>query len=151
METIIKSLLEDILEKMGLTFLTIRISEPEENTFYVDVDTEEANIMIGRHGDTIQALQHLIKLLVWEKESKIPNIVIDVNEYKKRQRDSIIELAKKKAEIVRATKRYQILPPMSPYFRKLVHTTLSTEEYGELTTESIGEGDRRQVIMKFKK
>lgn len=151
METIIKSLLEDILEKMGLTFLTIRISEPEENTFYVDVDTEEANIMIGRHGDTIQALQHLIKLLVWEKESKIPNIVIDVNEYKKRQRDSVIELAKKKAEIVRVTKRYQILPPMSPYFRKLVHTTLATEEYSDLTTESIGEGDRRQVIIKFKK
>lgn len=151
METIIKSILEDILEKIGFSFTTVRISEPEENTFYVDIDTEEANMVIGRHGETVQALQHLLKLLVWKRESKIPNIVLDVDEYRKRQRESVVELAKKKANIVRESHRYQILPPMSPFFRRLVHTTLACEEYSDIVTESMGEGDRRQVIIKLKK
>jgi spoIIIJ-associated protein len=150
METIIKSILEDLLERMGVQFSTVRISEPEENTFNVDIDTDEANILIGRHGDTIQSLQHLLKLLVWEKESKIPNIVVDVDEYRQRQRESVLQLADKKAELVRTSKRYQILPPMSSFFRRLVHLHLASEQYEDLITESTGNGERRQVVIKMK-
>lgn len=151
METIIKSILENILELIGVQFSTVRISEPEENTFHVDVDSDEASKLIGHHGETIQSLQHILKLLVWEKENKIPNIVIDVDGYRARQRESVVQLAEKKAEIVRQTKRYQILPPMSSFFRRLVHTHLSTDEYNDLMTESTGQGDRRQVVIKLKK
>ena len=77
-------------------------------------------------------------------------MILDVDGYRKRQEESVKTLAEKKVELARQTKQDQLLPPMSSYFRRIVHLFLASGEFPDVTTESMGEGDNRQVIIKIK-
>jgi spoIIIJ-associated protein len=75
---------------------------------------------------------------------------LDVDSYRKRQEESVLALAMRKVEVARKTYQDQVLPPMSPYFRRVIHMALAKPEYQDIITESIGEGDHRSVTIKVK-
>lgn len=154
MEDKLQEFLAEILKNMGVAFRKFRVSTEENPSggklYRIDIDSDETALLIGYHGETIYALQHLLKSLAWKKTGENVFLVLDVDGYRKRQEDNVIALAKKKAEALRRTASDQILPPMSPYLRRVVHMALAKPEYSDITTESMGEGEDRAVTLKLK-
>jgi len=152
-EASIEEILENLLVKLGVEFSKITVEKKEDKTFAVNVESEEASILIGHHGETIKSLQHILKVLCWSnlKIGEEFNVVVDIGNYRKKQEESVINLAERKVEFVRKDRRAQSLPPMSPYFRRLVHMHLMQPGYEDVETYSSGEGETRHIIIKPKK
>ena len=150
METIIKNLLDELLVKMGMDFSSIRVIEEDENEYYINIDSEQAKDLIGRHGTTLQALQTLLLTMLKRKGEMGINIILDVDGYRKQQIENVKSLAERKVNFLRNSKKPQSLAPMSPFFRRVVHTYLNAEQFADIVTESVGNGTRRKVILKLK-
>lgn len=148
MELLIKETLEKLLEIMGINFTGVKIQKEGDDAYYAQVETPESNLLIGWHGETITALQHILRCLLWKQgvDSKA-QIVVDVDGYKKRQSESVIRLAQKKAEYALENQKEVVLPPMNGYFRRTVHLFLAENEHfkDRLVTESVGAGNDRAV------
>ncbi|MDH5596603.1 MAG: hypothetical protein OEY44_00745, partial [Candidatus Peregrinibacteria bacterium] len=144
MELVIKETLEKILEVMKVPFSGVKVQKEGENSYYVSIDTSSSNLLIGWHGETIAAIQHMLRCLLWkQKIDSETQIVVDVDGYKKRQEESVIRLAERKAELAIENQKEIILPPMNPYFRRKVHLHLADKFEGKVFTESTGEGKDR--------
>ncbi len=150
METIIKNLLDELLVKMGIDFSSIRVIEEDENEYYVNVDSDNAKDLIGRHGATLQAIQTLLLTMLKRKGEMNCNLVLDVDGYRKQQIENVKLLAERKVNFLRNSKKPQSLAPMSAFFRRVVHTYLNGEQFADIETESVGNGSRRKVILKLK-
>ena len=149
METLIQQTLEEILQKLSTPFRKIRIEKRDETTFRVNIESEEPSLLIGHHGENIQALQTLLRIILLKKEpTNDTSVVVDIDDYRKRQEENVLKLAERKVAIVRKTKSTQSLPPMSAYFRRLIHLYLSGKDFGDIQTESVGEGDMRYLTIK---
>lgn len=148
LQTTIKKILEELLLKLEADFNKVTVKE-EDKLYKVNIESDNPSILIGHHGETIYALQSLLKTLCWKKNKEEFNVVLDIDDYRKRQEDNVISLAKRKAENVQQTGESESLPPMSPYFRRIVHLYLK-ENFEDLDTESTGEGDHRKVVIKPK-
>lgn len=154
MEDLIQETLASILKNLGVAFRKFKVShekQPSGVTVYrIDIDSDEAATLIGYHGETIYALQHVLKTLVWKKANENVFIILDVDSYRKRQEESVLALAIRKVDAARKTLQEQALPPMSPYFRRIIHLALAKPEFSDIVTESMGEGDHRAVMIKVK-
>lgn len=150
MELVIQETIEEILTKLNTPFRKVRLEQMDDTTYRANIESEEPSLLIGHHGENIHALQNVIRLILWNKEpeSKV-NVIIDVDNYRKRQEENVINLAERKVENLRKTNETQSLPPMSSYFRRLVHLHLAGK-YDDVTTESVGEGDFRYLTIKSK-
>ncbi len=152
MENDIKDILHELLTKMDIPYSSIEIELTEDGkTYRANIESEDSSLLIGKHGENMQALQTIAKLIVYKKfpENKEFSLTIDVDNYRLRQEESVIEMANRKADYVRQTGRSQSLPPMSPYFRRVVHMHLMQPEFDDLMTESHGQGSYRQVKIKL--
>lgn len=153
MEDTIKETLQEILKRLEITYKKIKIGEEKkEKKWNINIESEESSLLIGYHGETMYALQHLLKILLWKKEEMAEEnkIFLDIDKYRKRQEESVLAMAERKAEQVRKTGKSLILLPMSAYFRRLIHLYIM-KHCEDLETESIGEGDRRQIVIKTRK
>jgi len=145
-ETLIK-----ILEKLELKYASMEIIEEEDNNFIININSENPSHFIGHHGDNIQAIQHLLKVLCYKKnQSEHFNILLDVDEYRKRQETNVLNLAERKIQTLRKTGTTQHLPPMSPYLRRKVHLLCMNVGNEDIETISQGERDRRHIVLKLK-
>lgn len=153
-EDLIQDTLAEILKNMGIPFRGFKVSSKkgvaDDTVYYIDIHCDEAATLIGYHGETIYALQHVLKSLVWKRANQSVFIVLDVDGYRKRQEESVLMTAMKKVALARKTLEPQALPPMSPYFRRIVHLALTKPEFKDIETESVGEGDERAVTIKVK-
>lgn len=148
MELVIKETLEKILEVMQVAFSGVKVEKEGEKSYYVSIATPNSNLLIGWHGETVSALQHMLKCILWKRKIGTEmQIVLDVDGYKKRQEESVIRLAERKAEYAIETGTEVKLPPMNPYFRRKVHLHLAESKKfkGKITTESIGENEDRAI------
>ncbi|OIP81031.1 hypothetical protein COT83_03570 [Candidatus Peregrinibacteria bacterium CG10_big_fil_rev_8_21_14_0_10_44_7] len=152
MEADIKDILHDLLTRMDIPYSVIDVSlMDDDKTYKANIESDDSSLLIGKHGENMQALQTVAKLIVYKKfpEKKDFSLTLDVNNYRSRQEDSVIEMANRKADYVRQTGKSQSLPPMSPYFRRVVHMHLMQPEFDDLETESHGQGSYRQVKIKL--
>jgi len=148
MGLLIKETLENLLDVLKVSYTGVKVTEEDSSAFYVQIDTENSSLLIGWHGETIAAIQHLLKCLIWKQVTdKRVQIIIDVDGYKKRQEESVIKLAEKKAEYAIESQKTIILPPMNPYFRRKIHMHLAnSEKYKDVVaTESTGENQDRAI------
>jgi len=151
-EDILKNTLEELLEKLSINCSDIEITEEEKDLYVINIKSDNPSEIIGHHGETIRALQHILKIMAWRKHGteKQFNISLDADDYKKRQEENVIKIAERKVEMLRKTKRPQSLPPMSPFFRRKVHLHLMGAGFDDIETTSIGDGDLRHVVIKLK-
>lgn len=148
----IKTIVEELLKHLDLPFDEIAVSQEADIT-RVDIKSSDPSRLIGWHGETLNAVQHLAKSIVRtaEKLEKSPFIVLDVDGYRRAQEDKVRRMAEQKADFVRRTGSRVALAPMSPYFRRIVHLHVANaENLQDLTTESTGEGDYRQIVLRLK-
>jgi spoIIIJ-associated protein len=140
--------LDGLLERMGIAATV----EPamEAGTMYVDVigesdDDEDMGLLIGRHGQTLEALQELARAVIGQRLEVRPRVVVDVEDYRKRQLDRLTARVRETAERVAQSGRSEKLEPMNAFLRKIVHDTVAEVSGAESSSE--GEGvDRRVVI-----
>lgn len=148
MELLIKETLEKLLDILGVSYTGVKISKDGEKTYYAQIETDSSSLLIGWHGETITAIQHLLKCLLWKQGVESgTQVIVDVDGYKKRQEESVIRLAERKAEYAIETQREVRLPPMNPYFRRKVHLHLAeSDKYKDVvTTDSVGTEPDRSV------
>jgi spoIIIJ-associated protein len=112
----------------------------------VNIEGEDAGLLIGRRGETLQALQFVVNLLLARQEDLKTTVIVDVERYRERRRQNLANLAKRLADRAAASGQPITLEPMSAADRRTIHVTLTDD--GRVTTESTGEGrDRRVTIM----
>jgi spoIIIJ-associated protein len=141
--------LDAVLERMGISATV----EPnlDEGTMYVDVigteeDDEDIGLLIGRHGQTLEALQELTRAVIGQRLGARSRVVVDVEDYRRRQIDRLRERAREIAERVSRTGRPEALEPMNPFMRKIVHDTVG--EVPRASSASEGEGLERRVVIR---
>ena len=116
----------------------------------ISVESEQnLSMLIGKNGQNLNALEHIIRLMVWRKtqtETERTNFLIDVNNYRRSKTSQLVELARSAAQRVISAQRAEALAPMSAFERRLVHSELAS--YKELQTESIGTEPHRRIVIK---
>lgn len=144
-----KAYLEDILKNLNIEVKMEMLTKKEGREIYYHLFSEENALLIGRGGTTLRSIQYLLRsyLNSFTKEFVIVNVDIgNYNENRKRQLEII---ATKSAKEVVETNIPVTLDPMNGYERRIIHTKLS--EWRDVTTESIGEGANRAIVIKPKK
>lgn len=111
----------------------------------LDVTGHDLGLLIGRRGETLHDLQYLTRLIVGRRLARRANLVVDVEGYKARRERSLIDMARKMAEQVKENQKSSVLEPMPPNERRIVH--LALRDYPGVTTQSVGESDRRKVMI----
>lgn len=106
---------------------------------------EDAKFLIGKNGQNLQALEHVVRSLLLKKDQTM-TLFVDVNDYKKSRANHVATLAKEAVERVRNTQRAEALVPMTPYERRIVHMELAS--ISDVTTESIGQEPSRRIVVK---
>jgi len=118
----------------------------EENALHVKARMRDAQVLIGEKGRTLAEIERLLKIIIRKKSEGPLFINLDINDYKKRKADYLRDLAKETAEEVAHTGIEKKFPPMSSFERRIIHKTLSERE--DVTTQSIGEGEERKVLIR---
>src|SRR3989338_1830708 len=152
-QDLIKETTEDILSKLSITS-TLEVVEKkvEEGSdlagdFLVNIITEETGLLIGRHGETINSLQLIIGVIIFNKTNKWHRIVLDVGGYRKSREESIKEMVERIALEVETTGQSVALPDFTSYERRIAHMCLTDNK--KVTSESIGEGRDRRLTIKL--
>lgn len=140
--------LAGLLERMGLP---AELDSGEvDGVMYVDVlaseDAEGMGLLIGRHGQTLDALQEIVRSAVQRQTEARCRVIVDVEDYRKRRRSQLAERARSVAARVKRTGRPERMEPMSPYERKIVHDTVNA--VGGVETASEGEDPQRRVVVR---
>lgn len=144
----IKKIIDDFLAKMLIFEAEVKVGKVKDS-YGVSLNLEEPGMLIGKNGETLKALEHLLRLLVNKKMEKSVNLSLDIAGYKDKRRQEIEEMAKAAAESALRSGRVQLLLPMNAYERRIVHLILAKRD--DLETESVGEEPNRRVMIKIKK
>ena len=138
--------LQTILKPFDIGDITIDEYESDDGALILDITGDDLGILIGRYGRTLNALQFIVSAIVHKKLCFYYPVIIDVEGYKSRQRDKIESIAIRSANKAASSHKDVELKPMTPYERRIVHTTLQGDS--RVTTKSKGTGDdRRDVII----
>ena len=117
--------------------------DPQSGGPQVDIEGEDAGLLIGRRGETLRSLQFIVNVIVNRNSEQSVRVLLDVEEYRLRRQRALEELAQRVASKVAATGRSVSLEPMPPAERRVIHMALSNNP--SVTTESDGWGNRRRV------
>lgn len=144
-----REFLEKVFSAMNVE-VTIDINYMEnERTVEINLAGEEMGLLIGKRGQTIDSLQYLVSLVVNKESKEYLRVKVDTENYRKRRKTTLEELAKNIAYKVKRTKRAVSLEPMNPYERRIIHSALQDDKY--VTTKSEGEEPYRHIIVLLKK
>ena len=135
--------LQAVAANMGLT-LDITASYNAENV-YIDINGKDSGTIIGKRGQTLDAIQYLCSLVANKSSENYVRVVIDAENYRAKRERTLEQLANRLADKVRKTGRSVRLEPMNPYERKVIHATLQNRN--GVTTRSEGEEPYRRVII----
>ncbi|MBN1661230.1 MAG: protein jag [Anaerolineae bacterium] len=150
-----RELLAEILQLMGIQAVVEvqagedLADEDQEPPIVLNITGEDLGILIGRRGETLRALQYLLRLMASHRLKQWTNLVVDVENYLVRRRHSLQTLAERVAEQAVRTGRTQAMEPMPAYERRLVHIAL--RNHPRVKTQSVGEGEKRKVTIVPKK
>ena len=139
--------LKDITEKMGLD-LSFKARVGEE-LGYVEMKGKDSRTVIGKRGQTLDAIQYLASLVVNKDREKYTKVVVDAENYRAKRERTLEQLANRLGAKVVKTRKHVRLEPMNPYERKVIHATL--QKNPNITTRSEGEEPYRRVVIELKK
>lgn len=150
LENELKNLIEEFFNKTPFVFDQVSVTlDMDSGSYWASIKSEDSKQMIGRQGETIQAINYLIKRILENKyKENTPRIIIDVNDYQKSRIDKIKTTAYMMAERARFFKSKVELEPMNAFERRIVHEFVSTQN--DLESESSGIGRSRRVVISYK-
>lgn len=139
--------LKDVTEKMGLS-MNLK-AKTGDAIVYIEMDGKDSGTIIGKRGQTLDAIQYLTSLVINKNSEKYIKVVVDAENYRAKRQKTLEQLANRLAAKVIRTKKYVRLEPMNPYERKVIHATL--QQNPDITTRSEGEEPYRRVVIELKK
>ena len=142
-----KQFLDDMFTQMGLKVVIEKMMTKDKITF--QVHGEELGILIGKHGQTLDAIQYLTNLVAHKDVSGHCHIVVDVENYRSRREETLVNLAKRLASKVKRNRQKVSLEPMNAFERKIIHTALQGDKH--IVTNSEGDEPFRHVVISYKK
>ena len=142
-----KEFLEKMFAQMGLIVMIEKMFTADKITF--QVHGEDLGILIGKHGQTLDAIQYLTNLVAHKEVSGHCHIVVDVENYRARREETLINLAKRLAAKVKRNRQKVSLEPMNAFERKIIHTALHDDKH--IVTESAGDEPFRHIVISYKK
>jgi spoIIIJ-associated protein len=140
--------LQHILQHMNI-HAAVQVRSNSPLTVNIHGMNENLGLLIGRRGETLAALQLLVNLIVSHRTKHRLRIIVDAENYRQRREENLRSLALRVAQQVRNYRRSIALEAMPPYERRIVHIALS--ESKDISTESIGEGEERRVVISLKR
>ena len=146
-EDVIREFLGKVFDAMELE-VEIQITN-SENNYSVELKGDEMGVLIGKRGQTLDSLQYLTNLAVNKNSDEYVKVKIDTEDYRKRRKETLENLAKNIAYKVKRTKRPVSLEPMNPFERRVIHSALQNDKF--VTTHSEGEEPYRHVVVTLKK
>jgi spoIIIJ-associated protein len=143
----VEQFLREVCGAMGVD---VSISMVEQSEYlHVDVTGPEAGILIGHHGQTLDAMQYLVNLVASKVGEDGQRVLLDVEDYRKRREETLTRLATRLAERVKRNGESMALEPMSAHERRVIH--LALQENPDVVTTSEGEDPFRRVVIQVKR
>lgn len=141
-----ENFLMDVFEKMNVD-AEIE-SEDDGESLLLKISGKDSGIIIGRRGETLDALQYLTSLVVNKNSKDYKRVTLDIENYRQKREETLVKLANRLANRVVKYKKNVTLEPMNPYERRIIHSTLQNDKYVE--THSIGDEPNRKVVITLK-
>lgn len=149
LESNIRDFLGKVFNAMELEVEILIEKDEENNTVNVELKGPEMGVLIGKRGQTLDSLQYLTNLAMNKHAENYVKVKIDTEDYRKRRKETLENLAKNIAYKVKRTKHSVSLEPMNPFERRVIHSTLQNDKF--VTTHSEGEEPYRHVVVTLKK
>ena len=144
-----KDFCDDMFSAMKIeTHVDIQFYE-EEKVMDIELSGPNMGVLIGKRGQTLDAIQYLISLFVNKENEEYIRVKVDTENYRERRKATLEKLAKKIASSVKRSRRPFAFEPMNPYERRVIHSTLQNDKY--VITKSEGEEPYRKVVVMLKK
>lgn len=145
----VQDLASKLLELMGTKAKVYAWEDKENEAVRVDIETDtETGLLIGRHGETLEAIQMILGMMMRQKTDDWTRIVVNVGDWREKQEENLKELAEQAAERAKETGEPQTLYNLTASQRRIIHLKLAEEK--DVETESAGEGRERYLIIKPK-
>ena len=145
----VKSFLAQVFQAMELEVEIITKVDEENRMIDVEFKGSEMGMLIGKRGQTLDSLQYLTNLAVNKQSDSYVKVKLDTEDYRKRRKETLENLARNIAYKVKRTKRPVSLEPMNPFERRVIHSALQNDKY--VSTHSEGEEPYRHVVVTLKK
>ena len=145
----ITEFLQKIFDAMDLKVEIIIEKAEDGNTYNVELKGDDMGILIGKRGQTLDSLQYLANLAVNKNSEEYIKVKIDTEDYRKRRKETLENLAKNIAYKVKRTKHPVSLEPMNPFERRVIHSAVQNDKF--VTTHSEGEEPYRHVVVTLKR
>ena len=147
LEDIVQEFLENLFKVMEVeTVVDIKYND-EDKTMDINLTGPEMGVLIGKSGQTLDALQKIAQSVVNKHSEEFVRVKLDTENYRARRKDTLENLAKNIAYKVKRTKKSVVLEPMNPYERRIIHSALQNDKY--VNTRSEGEEPFRRVVIYY--
>ena len=140
-----KEVLEEILNLMGISAeVELKTGEKTDETV-LEIHTENSGLLIGRKGQTLEALQYLVSRIAGERGGEGPHIIVDIENYRQRRRKSLEDLALRLGEKAKRQRKTVTVDALSAADRRIIHSALQDDPW--VTTKSLGQGSYRRLLI----
>ena len=143
-ENEVTEFLKGLMEHVGISNGTVKAANTD-NGLLVNLEGDDMGVLIGRRGETLDAVQYLASLVYNKDKDDYHRITVDTENYRKKRENTLIRLARKKASQVAKSGKNVVLEPMSPFERRIIHFALQNDKF--VTTYSEGEEPNRHVVI----
>lgn len=140
-----KKFIEDVLVSMNMNDVSVTAEIDEEGALGINMDGPDMGIMIGKRGQTLDSLQYLTNRVANKMQDGYVRVKLDTEDYRRRRKQTLENLAKNIASKVKRTRRTVFLEPMNPYERRIIHSALQSDP--AVSTHSEGEEPYRRVVV----
>ena len=148
-EEVARVFLNDVFQAMNMeVVIAIKYNEEEKN-MDIELSGNEMGVLIGKRGQTLDSLQYLTSLVVNKGKSDYIRVKLDTEDYRRRRKETLENLARGIAYKVKKTRKPVVLEPMNPYERRIIHSALQGNKFVETVSE--GEEPYRHVVVKLKR
>ncbi len=135
--------LDDVLKKMNIAAqYQVDLTEKE---LKIDISGDNMGVVIGRRGQTLDALQYLVSLVVNRRVENYVRVVLNTENYREKREKALVKLAKKLAHRAKKYRKEITLEPMNPYERRIIHSSLQEDQ--AVSTRSEGKDPNRKVVI----
>lgn len=137
-----------MLDNMGIN-ADISLTEETEDSALISINGDDLGILIGKHGDVLDAVQYLATLAANKDLKDFYRIAVDVEGYREKRAETLRSLARRMAERVLKTRRNYTLEPMNAYERRIIHSEI--QQIDGVTTYSVGQDSDRKIVISLEK
>ncbi len=144
MQELVVDIATTFFDTLGVHYEDLHVQEEAPNIFRISIKSDDSHLLIGPHGKNLDTLTHLLKLLVSKGQEDFIHLHVEINDYLAKKDEKLLNFIQSKIDIVKNSGKEMVLPFLTAYERKKVHSYVA-EHWGNVYTQSQGEGKERRM------